>query len=247
MHYYQFNIADYRKDTAHLSIVEHYIYRQLIDWYFLDEKPISKLTQSVMRRLSLGSENVDCLKNVLEDFFTKEGDGWHHARIDADISQYQSNAEKNRENGKKGGRPKKQELSGNQKPKKTQPVNLDNPTETQSKGNQEPRTNNQEPITKVKTKSVFVLPDWINQELWDGFMEVITKLKASNSEAALKSLITKLSKLKESGFDPNEAISTSLENSWKGVFEPRSKQARGENHQFNKENYAETEIPSWMT
>lgn len=145
MHYYQFNIADYRKDTGHLSIVEHYIYRQLIDWYFLDEQPIPKLTQSVMRRLSLGSENVDCLKNVLDDFFIKEDDGWHHARIDADLARYHSNAEKNRVNGKKGGRPKKQQLTGNKKPKKTQPVNLANPTVTQSKGNQEPITNNHKP------------------------------------------------------------------------------------------------------
>ena len=38
MHYYKFNIADYRKDTGHLSTIEHGIYRQLIDWYYLDEQ-----------------------------------------------------------------------------------------------------------------------------------------------------------------------------------------------------------------
>ena len=69
MHYYQFNIGDYRADTAHLSIIEHGIYRQLIDWYYLDEKPIPKETQVVMRRLRLGSDEQHYLTNVLNDFF----------------------------------------------------------------------------------------------------------------------------------------------------------------------------------
>ena len=87
MHYYQFNIGDYRKDTAHLSPIEHYIYRQLIDWYYLDEKPIPKITQSVMRRLSLGSEHEPALNNVLQDFFVSTKDGWRHGRIDREIAQ----------------------------------------------------------------------------------------------------------------------------------------------------------------
>ena len=61
MHYYQFNISDYRADTAHLNIIEHGIYRQLIDWYYLDEKPIPKETQVVMRRLCLGFDEVSLL------------------------------------------------------------------------------------------------------------------------------------------------------------------------------------------
>ena len=76
MHYYQFNIADYRKDTAHLTPMEHYIYRQLIDWYYLDEQPIPKITQVVMRRLSLGSEHKATLENVLHDFFENDENGW---------------------------------------------------------------------------------------------------------------------------------------------------------------------------
>ena len=131
MHYYQFNIADYRKDTAHLSPIEHYIYRQLIDWYYLDETPIPKKTQSVMRRLSLDTEHEPKLKNVLEDFFEETKDGWMHARIEAEIEKYHANAKKNAANGKKGGRPKKQELTEKEKPKKTQSVSSGNPTESE--------------------------------------------------------------------------------------------------------------------
>lgn len=143
MHYYSFNIADYKKDTEHLNPIEHYIYRSLIDRYYLDEKPIPLKTQSVMRRLSLVSDDhKQLLTNVLDDFFYKCDDGYRHKRIDAEIEKYQSNAEKNRINGAKGGRPRKD------KPKLTQSVTSGIPMETQINPNQEPVTNNQELLTK---------------------------------------------------------------------------------------------------
>lgn len=89
MHYYQFNIGDYRRDTPHLSRLEHSIYRDLIDSYYLDEKPIPLETQSVTRRLRLVSdEEATALKNVLSDFFVQKEDGWHHSRIESDIANY---------------------------------------------------------------------------------------------------------------------------------------------------------------
>jgi len=136
MHYYQFNVADYRKDTVHLTPIEHYVYRTLIDWYYLDETPIPLETDSVLRRIRLGFDNEENLLNVLTDFFKKESDGWHHVRIDKEIVAYHANAVKNKANGMLGGRPKK-----------TQSVTVGLPDETQVKGNQEPLTNNHKPIT----------------------------------------------------------------------------------------------------
>lgn len=137
MHYYSHNIGDYRKDTSHLSTLEHGIYRQLIDWYYLDEKPIPKETQVVLRRLRLVSNSdAQSLQNVLDDFFILEDDGYHQARCDVEIADYRRNSEKNKANGKLGGRPKK-----------THSVILGNPSETQPKGNQEPITNNHKPRT----------------------------------------------------------------------------------------------------
>ena len=134
MHYYQFNIADYRKDTAHLKPIEHYIYRTLIDWYYLNESPIPLETHSVMRRLCLGSEDEANLLNVLSDFFKKTEEGWVHKRINQELTQYATKCETNRINGKQGGRPKK-----------TQSVIFANPNESESNPNQEPIT--KEPVT----------------------------------------------------------------------------------------------------
>lgn len=144
MHYYQFNIADYRKDTIHLTPMEHYIYRSLIDWYYLDEQPIPKITQSVMRRLGVGSELEQSVQNVLQDFFYEAPEGWRHKRIDQEITEYHSKCDTNKNNGKLGGRPKKTQsvISGNRKESETKA----NETLTI---NHKPLTNNQEPILKT--------------------------------------------------------------------------------------------------
>ena len=138
MHYYQFNIADYRKDTVHLTRIEHSIYRDLIDWYYLDEKPIPKETQSVIRRLRLVSETeVEGLKNVLNDFFMLEDDGYRHKRIDLEIIAYAKKAEINKANGQKGGRPKANNKENN-------PVGYQSVSELKPNAK---ATNNHEPIT----------------------------------------------------------------------------------------------------
>lgn len=137
MHYYQYNIADYRKDTQHLTPIEHYIYRELMDMYYLDEDPIAKKTDWVLRRLRLGSESVTELEYVLREFFTESDDGWVHGRIEREIYAYRAKVEQAKVNGSKGGRPPK--------PKKTGLVNSANPEKTGSKANHKPLTNNHKP------------------------------------------------------------------------------------------------------
>lgn len=107
MHYYLFNIADYRKDTSHLTPIEHYIYRFLLDWAYLDEKPIPLDTNFVLRKLGLTSKNLSNLDNVLNDFFKRSDSGWHQRRIDEAITEYHNYLKKQAENGSKGGRPRK--------------------------------------------------------------------------------------------------------------------------------------------
>ena len=57
MHYYQYNIADYRKDTTHLSLLEHGCYRQLLDQYYLDEKPLPADEDKLFRLFNARTED----------------------------------------------------------------------------------------------------------------------------------------------------------------------------------------------
>lgn len=176
MHYYKFNIADYRKDTTHLTPIEHYIYRSLIDWYYLDEHPIPKETQLVIRRLSLGSDMVNMINNVLADFFNLTEKGYVHNRIEVDILEFHAKAGKNKENGKLGGRPAKPSTAQN----KTQSVNFENPNESELNLNHKPLTINHKPLTNIKPIRANALDNGF-EEFWQSYPKKVGK------DGALKS------------------------------------------------------------
>lgn len=106
MHYYKFNIKDWSRDTAHLTVEEEGVYRRLLDQYYESEMPIPEQTQPVIRRLRL-SGHESAVSLILGEFFTLCEDGYRHARCDSEIEKYHSKAQANRVNGKSGGRPKK--------------------------------------------------------------------------------------------------------------------------------------------
>lgn len=86
MHYYGFHIKDYRARTAHLTPLEHYIYRTLIDWYYLNEKPFSSVEEIARYLLlPLTDENTQAINNVLDEFFNHHKGKYHHTRINQEI------------------------------------------------------------------------------------------------------------------------------------------------------------------
>ena len=98
MYFYNFNIGDYRSHTAHLTPTEHYIYRSLIEWYYLNERPMpANDIDYIARVLMLKTDDErQALQSVLSEFFKVKklkltGDTvecYHHARIDNEIKNY---------------------------------------------------------------------------------------------------------------------------------------------------------------
>ena len=175
MYYYKFNIADWHLATSHLSLEEEAIYFRLINYYYDSEQAIPEETQSVIRRLRLGSYS-ETVGIILKEFFTLESDGWHHKRCDDEISQYHEKAEVNQINGKKGGRPKK-----------TQSVSKDNPDITLTK--------NHKPLTK---NQIINTPDGVSDSIFKDYLEVRKTKKAKWTETALKGLQREAAKAKMS-------------------------------------------------
>jgi phage replication O-like protein O len=68
----------------------------------------------------------------------------------------------------------------------------------------------------------FVLPDWVDNIIWDAFVEMRKKIKSPLTEHAKYLIINKLVILKEKGYDPNKVLDQSTMNGWKGVFEINS-------------------------
>lgn len=162
MYKYLHHISDFMVDTAHLTPLEECFYRRAIDFYYLNEKPLPKETQSVFRRLrAITQEEREAVVNVLNDFFVEQEDGFHNKRCDSEIAEYHQNANKNRENGKKGGRPRKDKPSENQdeskpaeseNPEETQSVILGSENGTQNNLNRKPITDNREPNINTHTQ-----------------------------------------------------------------------------------------------
>lgn len=166
MHYYQHNIGDYARDTGHLSVLEHGIYRLLLDWCYLNEKPIT--TEQAIR---VGRGNPTETQSVLSEFFFRESDGWMNKRVAEEVEVYHAKAKRNRENGAKGGRPK--------------PTN--NPVGSHSDAkhnpNQEPITKNQE-LIKPTASSAARLPTCPSSEVISLYHEILPELPSVRLETA---------------------------------------------------------------
>lgn len=86
MHYYQFNIGDYKSHTEHLSEMEDLTYRRLLDWYYLHESPLPLDITEVARQIRMRSHS-DCIATVLHEYFEKTDDGWIHHRANKEIAK----------------------------------------------------------------------------------------------------------------------------------------------------------------
>lgn len=106
MNFYKRHIGDYIKKAGHLTLLEHGIYARLMDVYYTREAgiPEDKAARLIGARTK---EEVQALSNVLDEFFALVDGLWTQGRCEEEIGIASAKADKNRENGAKGGRPKK--------------------------------------------------------------------------------------------------------------------------------------------
>jgi uncharacterized protein YdaU (DUF1376 family) len=147
MNYYKHHLGDYSKDTVGLTMLEHGAYRLLLDAYYATESPIA-IDEAYAIAKAGSPEEKAAVDKVLRKFFTREGESWGQKRVEQELHQYRERVQMNREVGRLGGMPRKQEPETQTKPKR---FPNGNPKET--------LTSNQEPITKKKTKPKTPLPD----------------------------------------------------------------------------------------
>jgi uncharacterized protein YdaU (DUF1376 family) len=101
LHYYTFNIGDYRRDTSHLTLLEHGLYRQLLDTYYLNEEPLPADEAILMRTHCVRTaEEQQALRNLLQDFFWLSDSGWVHNGCEKVIQQYRTKSQKASESAK---------------------------------------------------------------------------------------------------------------------------------------------------
>ena len=113
----------------------------------------------------MGSDEVTFLQNILSDFFVLGKTGYKHKRIEVEIKDYHEQVEKNKSNGKLGGRPKK-----------TQSVISGLPDESQNNPNHEPLTINHKP--KRENATVVACPLDVRDQVWNDWVALRKSKKA---------------------------------------------------------------------
>lgn len=113
MNFYKRYMGDYLRDTLGLSMGEDGAYNRLIDFYYATEQPLPIAKDELYRiTRASGKKDQECVDKVISRFFLSTPQGYRHKRIDVEIAKSKDKAVANRENGKKGGRPRKDESNG---------------------------------------------------------------------------------------------------------------------------------------
>ena len=99
MHYFQFNIGDYARDTAHLTEMEDLAYRRMLDLYYRSEKPLPESVDEIARLIRMRT-HCECIAIVLQDFFELHADGYRNGRTDQELERTYSKSIKARESAK---------------------------------------------------------------------------------------------------------------------------------------------------
>ena len=164
MNFYKHHIGDYDSATAHLSMIEDAAYSRLIRRYYATEEPLPKEVAACARLVRAHSKaEVAAVAAMLREFFTLTDDGWHQKRCDKEITIAKAKAEINREVGKKGGRPRKNETKtddlDNHQGSNMEPINnpdgfqtepIKNPIQTPDSSNQTPDTRHHTPSAPLR-------------------------------------------------------------------------------------------------
>lgn len=208
MNFYKRFIGDIQAKTGGLTLAEFGAYDRLLDHYYSTEQPVPADEVYRICRAMSGSEKA-AVDKVLTKFFELGESGWSQSKADEVIAKALPLIEAARENGKKGGRPRKTE-----NPTETQSVSTENLEGTQKEPSakaiqsQSQISPNGEKKTGRKALSV-AKPDDASEEVWGDFLAT---RKGALTATGLRGIRREADK---AGMSLEEALSVSCERGWK--------------------------------
>jgi uncharacterized protein YdaU (DUF1376 family) len=242
--YMQLYVADYLADTAHLTTEEHGAYLLLLFSYWQTGKPLRADRLASVSRLS--NERWTNVEQTLKDFFHVKSGYWTHFRVESDLEKVASKSKKNSEAGKNSAKARaliKQALEEDESTNVETNVeetlqrnvnHTDTDTDTDTKHiDQKPRVQKPKSPKTAKTKSDFVLPEWIDQKAWDDFVGMRKEIKKPITENAKGLAVKALEKLALQGHNPDVVLNQSTFHSWQGLFAIKQENQNGFGQQAN--------------
>ncbi|NML34914.1 YdaU family protein [Paraburkholderia antibiotica] len=224
MKYYSKHIGDFATATRLLSLTERGAYNELMDYYYATEKPLPANLDALCRIAGAFSEQERTAVDKVSQQFFEEVDGQlFQAKIEDQILAYNEEAEKNRLNGGKGGRPPKPRENPLGNPEETQ-------RQTEKKANPVTSNHISKPNGLDKGKKApaapFVIPDWVPTDTWIDFVTMRKQMRKPMGEAAIRLAVRTLDDLRSKGNDPKAVIEQSILRGWSGFFPLRGDFAR---------------------
>jgi uncharacterized protein YdaU (DUF1376 family) len=190
MHYYQFNIGDYKSHTEHLSEMEDLAYRRLLDWYYLHESPIPLDIDEVARQIRMRS-HTDCIAIVLREFFEQTKKGWVSHRADEEIAKVSEKSQKAKASADARWGKKSNKNKDNSKTTMADANAL--PTQSESNATQDTRHITQD--TKKERATGVACPPDVSPQVWQDWLQLRKTKKASVTETVVKGARAEASKL----------------------------------------------------
>ena len=193
MHYYQFNIGDYKSHTEHLSEMEDLAYRRLLDWYYLHESPIPRDIAETARQIRMRT-HTECIATVLQEYFEETDSGWTHGRADKEIAKTGEKSAKAAESAKK--RWDKEA----------------NAMRTHSEGNATQDTRHKTQNTLPKTQDIQA-PEGVSDQVWQDFKKSRKTLRAAITKSAIDGIKREADK---AGWRLEDALRECCARGWRG-------------------------------
>ena len=200
MHYYQFNIGDYKSHTEHLSELEDLAYRRMLDWYYLHETPLPKDVEQIARLIRMRS-HTDCIAVVLQEYFQETQEGWKNHRADLEIAKAGEKSTKASESAKA--------RWGKRKDANVMRTHSEsNATQDTIHITQDTEHNTQKP---KKTATVVATPDGVSDSVWQDFVKHRKAKKAQVTQTVIDSIRKEAEK---AGWTLDDALTECVVRGW---------------------------------
>ena len=205
MHYYQFNIKDYKAHTDHLSLMEDLAFRRMLDWVYLHEKPLPINPTEIAKRILMPTHS-ESIEFVLSEFFELIEDGYVNRTATDNIDSFKAKSEKATK-------------SANMRWNKKSDAD-DMRTHSESNANNKPLTTNNKPLTTKQEPSLkeTALSTKVDVSLVNDVFNYWSQVMCKGSRTSLTtSRKTKISARLKDGY-PVQEIKQAIDNVAKDSF-----------------------------
>lgn len=193
MNYWPRWIGDWKKKTAALSLGQKGAYGELLDYAYITEQPLPADKEELYRICgALSKDECAAVDKVVDRFFVLSESGYGHPRVSEELAKRHLYVEAQKERAH---------------------MRWHKAAKPAPKGNGEDHS---------PEAQRFSPPEWVPLEQWNAWMEVRRRIKAPNTERAMKLAVKDLTALRDAGHEPGQVLDLAISRGWRGLFAPKT-------------------------